>query len=220
MNTIHTHRHDQISDRSLMGFITLFGAYVAAVALCGFHGTKLLGLGPLTFDAGLITYAFPFLVTDICSEVYGTRYSQKIVFGGLIGVITAIITTKISLVLPASSDWHLANEYDAIFNAGGRIAFAVICTFVVSQLVDIYVFSWLRKKTDGKYLWLRNNVSTMVGGLLDAVIFTTIAFYGVYPVLPIIFSAYTARIIITAIDTPLVYLGVWILRKKYPELQK
>ncbi len=220
MGDIHTNRHDQISDRSLTGFIVLFGAYVAAVALCGFHGTKLLSLGPLTFDAGLITYAFPFLVTDICSEVYGTKYSRKIVFGGLIGIIVAILTTKLSLILPASPDWELASEYDSIFNAGGRIAFAVICTFVVSQLVDISVFSWLRQKTDGKFLWLRNNLSTAIGGLLDAIIFTTIAFYGTYPVIPIIVSAYAARLIITAIDTPLVYAGVWFLRNKYPELKK
>ncbi len=220
MNEQTIGRTKQITDRSILGFAALFGIYCGAVALGGPHGAKLVGIGPLVFDAGLVTYSLSFMMTDICSEVYGKFYSRKMVLGGFFALIAALITTQIAMSVPAAAEWELANEYVSVFGAGSRLVIAAMVTFIVSQFVDIQVFTWIRRKTGGKYLWLRNNLSTLAGGAMDAIIFSTIAFYGVYPVLPIILSAYTIRIFISLIDTPLVYLGVWILRKKYPELKK
>jgi uncharacterized integral membrane protein (TIGR00697 family) len=95
-----------------------------------------------------------------------------------------------------------------------------LATYITSQLTDIAIFAWIKKKTNGKYLWLRNNGSTMIAGLVDAVVFTTVAFYGVYDLLPIILSAYAARVIISMIDTPFIYLGRNILYRLYPELKE
>ncbi|NND65283.1 MAG: queuosine precursor transporter, partial [Gammaproteobacteria bacterium] len=86
-------------------------------------------------------------------------------------------------------------------------------TFVISQAADLFVFSWLRRKTRGRHLWLRNNVSTIVGGGLDSVVFSTIAFFGVFPILPVILSAWFIRVAMSVVDTPIVYLMVWCLRQ-------
>lgn len=181
---------------------------------------QLINIGPFIFDAGLITFALTFLCTDIVGEVYGKTYAKRLIFGGFIAIIVGLIFTKIALELPGAADWELAGEYNAIFGMGSRVSFALLATYITSQLTDIAVFAWIKKKTNGKYLWLRNNGSTMIAGLVDAVVFTTVAFYGVYDILPIIMSAYVARVIISMIDTPFVYLGRNILYRLYPELKE
>ncbi|MGB0925144.1 MAG: queuosine precursor transporter, partial [Minisyncoccia bacterium] len=199
--------------------IALFAAFVSAAVFAGLHGAKLLQIGPLVFDAGLVTFAVTFLCTDIVSEVYGKTYAKRLIIGGFIALVVGMILTQVALVLPAATEWEIAAEYNTIFSTGIRISLAMLATYITSQLTDIAVFAWIRKKTGSKYLWLRNNGSTMVAGLVDAIVFTTIAFYGVYDILPIILSAYTARIIISVIDTPFVYLGRNILYRLYPELE-
>jgi len=202
----------------LLGYVILAGIFVTSAVLGGAHGSKLIELGALTFDGGLLTYSLSFLATDIVSEVYGRGYSRKIVIAGFIGHFTALLTTLLALNLPASPD--SVQGFDSVFGIGARIFIAAMVAYLTSQFTDVTLFSWLKSKTGGRHLWLRNNVSTLGGGLLDAVLFSTIAFYGVYPVIPIIVSAYTVRIAISLLDTPFIYAGVYILRRSYPELRR
>lgn len=208
-----------INERNITGFIILFAVFVGAAAIAGLHGAKLISVGSLVFDAGLITFALTFLCTDIVSEVYGKLYAKRLIIGGLVAIVVGLIFTKIALTLPGAADWELAGEYNAIFGMGSRVSLALIATYITSQLTDIAIFAWIRKKTGAKYLWLRNNGSTMIAGLVDAVVFTTVAFAGVYEILPIIASAYVARLVISVVDTPFVYLGRNILYRLYPELK-
>lgn len=200
-------------------FIVFASLHAGALITAGIHGAKLTNLGGLVFDAGLITFSITFIITDIVSELFGKKYSKKIIFGSLCALLCAYFVTQFILMLPADSQWELESEFSAILGTGSRIFIAALVTYVFSQLVDIWIFSYIRQKTGAKYLWLRNNLSTLGGGLVDAVVFSTIAFYGVYDVLPIIISAYTMRIIISILDTPLIYLIIYILRKKYPDLR-
>jgi uncharacterized integral membrane protein (TIGR00697 family) len=216
---IHLNRQKQINDKNLFGFAMLFAAFVGAASIAGLHGAKLIQIGSLVFDAGLLTFSITFLCTDIVSEVYGKAYSKKLIFGGLVAILVGMLFTKVALAIPGAPEWELASEYNAIFGAGSRVSLALIATYVTSQFIDITVFAWIRRITKGKHLWLRNNLSTMVGGLVDAIVFTTVAFAGVYELLPIIGSAYAMRLIISVVDTPLVYLGVHFLHKIYPELK-
>jgi len=217
MNTTNINKN--INENNLNGFIVLFAMFIGAAAIAGLHGAKLINIGPFIFDAGLLTFAVTFLCTDIVSEVYGKLYAKRLIFGGFIAIIVGLIFTKIALSLPGAADWELAAEYNAIFGLGSRVSLALLATYITSQLTDITVFAWIRRKTGKNYLWLRNNGSTMIAGLVDAVVFTTVAFAGVYEILPIIGSAYAARVIISLIDTPLVYLGRNILYRTYPELK-
>ena len=202
------------ADRKLFIYSILLAFYASALTIAGPHGAKLAQLGPFTFDAGLLTYSVCFLVTDIVSEVYGKKFSRQIIISSFFGLLVAFCMTKVALLLPASSDWSSAEGYSFVFGTGNRIFLAVLIAYVASQLTDIYVFSLVKKLTNGRHLWLRNNLSTMAGGLLDAILFSTIAFYGTYPVIPIITSAYIIRIALSVVDTPLVYLAVYFLKGK------
>lgn len=195
-------------------FLALLGTYAGALFMASIHGSKLAHFGPLLFDAGAIIYAFTFVVTDIVAEVFGKKSAVRIVYAGFFGLIGSLIATQVAIALPEAASWELREEYTIIISTGTRVVIACIISFILSQAIDLTVFAYLREKTKGKHLWLRNNLSTICGGGIDAVVFSTIAFYGVYPLPPIILASFLVRVIISAIDTPLVYLIVWTLRKQ------
>ena len=112
---------------------------------------------------------------------------------------------------------YTPNEYDfahphmvSLFMFLPRVAFASMLAYIVSQLLDTNIYQWVREKTGGKYLFLRNNVSTMIGQLVDTIIFTAVAFIGVFEprvVLMIGISTYLLKVLIAALDTPFLYLA-------------
>jgi len=210
---------NKLTEKNLLGFMVLAGIFLGGVSVAGFHGTKLLQFGSLVFDAGILTISLTFLCTDIISETYGRGLSRKLIIAGLFAIIAVAVFTTLNVALPGAAEWELASEYGAIMGQNLRILLAVVVAYTCSQLTDIYIFAKLKKATGGKLLWLRNNISTMTGGLVDAILFSTIAFYGTYEILPIIISAYIVRIAVSLIDTPIVYLGVWGIRKIHPELK-
>jgi hypothetical protein len=77
----------------------------------------------------------------------------------------------------------------------------------------------LKRLTTERYLWLRNNVSTIVSQLLDSVVFITIAFYGVMPLVPLILGQWVVKVAIALLDTPLVYLLVYLVRRRLPPVK-
>ncbi len=212
----HTKVH--ISDNNFYPYIVLFSVYVVGMVYAVIHSIKLTQIGPITIDAGMIIYATTYALTDIVTEIYGKRYAKKMVWGSIIGLITAYVFTQLSFALPASSEWQHEHEFNTVFDMGLRVFIAGLITLMVSQLLDIFVYSRIKAYTGEKMLWLRNNCSTIAGGIVNALIFYTIAFYGVFPIGEMILFAMAISIIVALCDTPLVYLAVYIMHKIHPEM--
>lgn len=219
---IHSNRAKQISDRSLFPYTILFSLYLSMVVMGALLATKLVQFGSVIFDAGLPVYAISFFITDIVSEIYGKQYSRKMIWSAFLALIVSFLCIKLVLVLPGAEAWQIAGEFNTVFGMSNQIYIAALVVFLLSQYVDITVFAWVRKKTNGKHLWLRNNISTLAGGAVDAFLFALIAFYGVYSmdvIWGIATTAYVVKILIAAFDTPFAYFGVWIMHRLYPELK-
>ncbi|MBU0662749.1 queuosine precursor transporter, partial [Candidatus Micrarchaeota archaeon] len=109
-------------------------------------------------------------------------------------------------------------EYALVFGTTLRIFIASIAGFLFSQLHDVWAFHYWKQKTQGKFLWLRNNASTIVSQLIDTVLFMFIAFYAVTPkhdvsyIIALIIPYYLLKVVVAILDTPFVYLGVNWLR--------
>ena len=141
-----------LQDSEIMIYSIFLAIYASSIAMAGPHGSKLVQLGPLVFDAGLITYSLCFIVTDIVSEVYGKSFSKKIILASFWALIFVFVTTRIALWAPPSPGWDGAGAYDYIFGVGSRVFIAALISFVLSQITDIYVFAWIKAKTGAKYL--------------------------------------------------------------------
>ena len=195
-----------------LGKVGLFIWIPMATIIANIQVLKLVELFGVVSTLGNIVYASSFLVTDILSENYGKKSAQKAVVIGFFTMIASVGMLQLSLLfIPASDDWaqpHL----QALFGLLPRIMFGSITAFAFSQLHDVWAYDfWKRRFPDTKFIWLRNNASTMVSQLIDTAIFTLIAFAYVYPpaiLLEIALTTYLFKWVVAALDTPFIYLAV------------
>jgi len=94
-----------------------------------------------------------------------------------------------------------------------RIVIASMITYLISQHHDVWAFHFWKEKTRDKDLWLRNNASTIVSQFIDSVLFISLAFYNVFPILPLILGQFIIKIIIALLDTPFIYISVWLINR-------
>ncbi|MBT4541312.1 queuosine precursor transporter [Candidatus Woesearchaeota archaeon] len=193
------------------------GLYVwtaAAVILANLQVLKTIQLFGMVATLGNIIYGSIFLSTDILSENHGKKAAKKAVWIGFFVLIAATIIMQLCLqFVPDASDFA-HGSLEVLFGFLPRIALASLTAYLISQHFDVWYFHFLKKKTSGKYLWLRNNMTTMTSQFFDSIIFVMIAFWGVFPntvLWEIFLTTYVLKWVVALIDTPFIY---WAKRMK------
>ena len=228
-----------LQDKAESAFSVLMAGFVMVLVLTNIIGVKLFlafpellpnGLfgEPVTLTTGILTYPITFLFTDIVCEVFGRKRANLMVYTGFAMSLLSLILVQVALVVPGSTVWPAGNPnyetveamqtaFDSVFTLPGILIFASMSAYLVAQLMDVRLFHFWKRVTNGRHLWLRNNGSTMVSQLADTVIVNSI-FLGFGLGLPwdivgkIIVAVYLFKIGMAALDTPLIYLGVALLR--------
>ena len=165
---------------------------------------------------GNILFASTFLVTDILSEIAGKKEAQKAVNLGIFtSVLFIIISQSWLLYQPSAND--LAQEpIRSIFSNTPRLMIVSVLVYAICQRFDVWAYHkwWNFTKTkfgdEKRFLWLRNNGSTLISQLLNTILYTFGAFWGMYefPVLiNIALASYVIFIVTSLADTPFVYLA-------------
>lgn len=192
------------------GRVGLIALMVFSLVLCNIQVLKIVELFGITTTLGNILYSGIFLATDILSECYGKKEARQAVLISFLFLIMASVYMQIALIyIPAPEDFaqpHL----EAIFGLLPRVTLASLLAYGISQSFDIWAFLRIKTATQGRFLWLRNNASTLLSQFLDSLIFCGVAFYGLYPlgvVLEILLSTYLIKAIVTVLETPFVYAG-------------
>ncbi|MBN2179102.1 MAG: queuosine precursor transporter [Deltaproteobacteria bacterium] len=185
--------------------------FVTSLLLANIMATKIVVIGGLILPAAIILYPLTFLFTDVVSEIEGRESARTLVMTGFYMSIVMVAVLFIGKLLPPAPFWQHQGAYETILGSTPRIVLASMIAYLISQNHDVWAFHWLKKKTEGKYLWLRNNLSTVVSQLIDSVLFIGIAFAGTYPMKTIavmIVSQYLVKVGIALLDTPFCYLLV------------
>ncbi len=197
----------------------LFGLFITSMVLVNTVGTKIISLFDVRVSVGIFFMPAMYLVTDIIGEVKGKKRALYFVRVSIIMLIFLFLMVALCVAIPPHSSYHLNSEYASIFGSTLRMTLASLISFTVSQNIDIFIFSIVKKMTKEKHLWIRNNVSTMISQLFDTIIFMFIAFYNINPkfnaafIVSLIIPYWIFKIIFALIDTPLCYLGVKWLKK-------
>ncbi|MBS3985674.1 MAG: queuosine precursor transporter [Selenomonadales bacterium] len=193
------------------GKVGMYCWIVLSIIVCNIEVLKTVAIGGIVATTGNVLYGATFLATDIINEIYGPKSARTGVWLGFLAMISTTVMLQLTLAfVPHASDWahpHLS----ALFSFLPRIAFASLSAYLVSQFMDIHIFVRLRAKfSSNKYIWLRNNGSTLLSQLVDSVVFSLLAFTGVFPwdiVLQITASTYLLKAVIALLDTPFVYIA-------------
>ena len=158
--------------------------------------------------SNIIFSLLTFPVTDIISEIWGKEYAKRTVWISFGAQALFVLFIQGSIYLPAAGFWERQDAYQSALGSGPRILLASMVAFLSSQIWDVVVYGKLKVITKGRFIVVRNNISTFSSQLVNSSLFITIAFYGSQPVLKLITGSILLKWLIAAIDTPLVYLGV------------
>ena len=214
---------------SILIFIRLFGyvgifIYSALAVIAGnIQVLKTVDFfySPEPVALGTILFASTFLCTDILSEYYGKEKARTNI---LIGFCAFLFMTLLMVLTigfkPSEGDWA-QESLTNIFTPMRRFFIASMIAYLISQYFDVWFFSYLKKITSEKYLWLRNNLSTIVSSLVDNTVFSIFAWIllnpetvSVYNVIMIyILGTYLLRILIALLDTPFIYVAKFFIKK-------
>ena len=193
----------------------------------GGAGLRVFGSDPLDFNltAGVIIWPVVFVTTDIINEYFGPSGVRRVSWltAGLI--LYAFLVITLVTHLPPAAFWLDLNNKDAagnslninlafsaIFRQGLGIIAGSLTAFLIGQLIDASVFSWLRRRTGERYIWLRATGSTLVSQLIDSFVVLWIAFhlFGNWPLALVIQVAtinYIYKVVAALVLTPVLYVA-------------
>lgn len=232
-----------IQERRVLVFLILSGLFLGTLGMLNILGitrfVKIFSYHGLDIAVavGALPYPLTFLCTDLISELYGRRRANQVVWVGLLLNLWVFLIVWLGAILPGFEATDPTTG-DIVRDAAGRLpiffeirhltfgtVFASMCAYLTAQFVDVQLFHFWKNLTQGKYLWLRNNGSTLLSQLVDtsAVILITHFFAGVLPLNPdqslwpqlMLFIAYgyAFKLVAALLDTGPFYLCVYGLSK-------
>jgi uncharacterized integral membrane protein (TIGR00697 family) len=171
-------------------------------------------------SVGILPYPLTFLITDLISEIYGKAKANQVVITGIFASFFSIGILLLADFVPALANSPINDQtFKTVFSMSPLAVFASMIAYLIAQLVDIRIYHFWKRKTNGKMLWLRNNFSTFSSQFIDSVM--VIGLLCLFSILSwdlfwgLVFSAFIFKVIIAFLDTPLLYLFVWLFRKKF-----
>lgn len=197
-------------------FEYVMALFVAVLLISNVASSKILRLGPFTFDGGTILFPVSYIFGDILTEVYGYARSRRVIWTGF--VCTGLMALVFAIVgaLPAAPGWDAQEAYMAILGITPRIVLASLIAFFSGEFSNSYILAKMKIWTQGRWLWTRTIASTIVGEGVDSLLFVLIAFYGALP-LPllgsVIVSNYVFKVGVEVLATPVTYAITGFLKR-------
>ena len=195
-------------------FIVLAGIFITNAIVAELIGGKLIQIGPFVMSMGIVPWPIVFITTDLINEYFGETGVRKlsVLTASLIGY--AFFVVLVSLQIPAAVGISPVSDaqFSSVFGQSLWIIVGSIVAFLVSQLIDVWLFHFLKSKTGSKMIWLRSTGSTVISQLFDSFIVLGIAFWlpGKINTQTFIYSALTGygfKLILAIVLTPLIYIG-------------
>lgn len=201
----------------------IIAVYVIYLTLSQILALKIVKIGIWSPPAGVLTFPFLYQLTDTMNEHFGQKETHKMILIAFITQILMVIFIYFGNTLePADSWWVTQETWLSIFGQQTHIVAASWITFLLTNNLDAIIFTWVKKLTKGKYLWIRSIFSDVPMLFLDSALFVTLAF-GVFQglwflVFDLIIAQTVTKWIFGVVDTPFIYLDRWIVNS--PRLSK
>tara|TARA_B110000495_G_C22799242_1_gene466903 strand:- start:93 stop:800 length:708 start_codon:yes stop_codon:yes gene_type:complete len=181
---------------------------------------KVFGIPLFELSVGILPYPITFLITDLISEIFGQKKANQVVVAGIFASFFSIGILLLADFVPAIQSSPIDNEtFSQVFSLSPLAVLASMIAYLFAQFIDIKLYHYWKKVTQGKHLWLRNNFSTFASQFLDT--FTVILLLCLFGVLPwdlflgLVVSGFIFKVLVAAIDTPFLYLSVYLIRKRF-----
>ena len=181
---------------------------------------EIFGSKLFEISVGILPYPITFLITDLISEIYGKKRANDIVIAGIFASFFSVGIIMIADYVPATSWSEIDNKtFTNVFSKTIIAVGSSMITYLFAQFVDIQIYHFWKRLTKGKHLWLRNNFSTWFSQFVDTLCIISLLCY--FEIIPwenfngLLISGFLFKVLVAALDTPFLYIGVYIFRKRF-----
>lgn len=201
-------------------YVILAGIFITNAIVAELIGGKLIHVGSTVMSIGILPWPIVFITTDLINEYFGEKGVRKLslITASLISYTFVILF--LAMKIPAVNGDNLVSDaqFNGVFGQSLWIIVGSITAFLVSQLIDVSIFHFVKNRTGNKMIWLRSTGSTAISQLFDSFIVLGIAFWmtGKMTTEVFIISAFTGyfvKLIIAVLMTPVIYLGHYLIEK-------
>ena len=209
-------------------FLCLSSIFIASLVSCNLIFQKFFQidiwipfLGMYTFQqsVGLLPYPITFIVTDIISELYGKQKANQVVTAGLLASLFMLLIVTVSDNIPSAPFGVGSEVFSKVFGLSSAAVFASMMAYLFAQYIDVRLFHFWKKLTNGKHLWLRNNASTIFSQLVDtSVVLFLLCYFSVIEwnmFFQLLLNGFLFKVLFAAIDTPIIYVILYYARKYF-----
>ena len=200
-------------------YVVLAGIFITNAIVAELTGGKLIDVFGVPMSIGILPWPIVFITTDLINEYFGEKGVKKLslITAGLIAYTFIILFFAIKI--PSTGISSVSTEqFTAVFGQSQLIIIGSIAAFLVSQMIDVSIFHFVKNRTGNKMIWLRSTGSTVISQLFDSFIVLGIAFYlpGIMDTKTYIisgFTGYSVKLVIAILMTPMIYLGHYLIEK-------
>jgi uncharacterized integral membrane protein (TIGR00697 family) len=199
-------------------YVVLAGIFITNALVAELIGGKLIYIGNNIMSLGILPWPIVFITTDLINEYFGEKGVKKLSLITAALIAYTFILLLIGLNIPAVKGDGLItdDQFSAVFGQSMWIIVGSITAFLVSQLIDVTLFHFLKNRTGEKMLWLRSTGSTIISQLFDSFIVLGIAFWlpgkiNSETFVASAFTGYSVKLLIAIGLTPLIYLGHYLI---------
>jgi uncharacterized integral membrane protein (TIGR00697 family) len=201
-------------------YVILAGIFITNAVVAELIGGKLIFVGTAVMSIGILPWPIVFVTTDLINEYFGEKGVKKLSLITASLIAYCFLLLYFAIKIPAAKGISTVSDeqFFAVFGQSMWIIVGSITAFLVSQLIDVTIFHFVKNRTGNKMIWLRSTGSTVISQLFDSFIVLGIAFWmtGIMTTDVFIKSAFTGyfvKLIIAICMTPVIYLGHYFIKK-------
>lgn len=194
--------------------------FVAILLISNIASSKILLLGPFSFDGGTILFPLSYIFSDVLTEVYGYANNRKVIWLGFSCALLMSLVLMFVTYLPSAPDWTGQAAFQQVLGITPRIVAGSLLAYWLGNFTNSYILAKIKIWTAGRLLFLRTISSTLIGEALDTAVFVLVAFYGVLSpelLTSVLISNYIFKCSVEIIFTPITYKVVALLKKAEQE---
>ncbi len=185
--------------------VLIIGLYITCEIIANTTAAKPVMVAGIVVPAAVFIYALTFTLIDLVNERFGKQGARYVVYTAFLANLLLAAYAQFAIWLPPAPFYQGQEAFASVLGSTPRIVVASLTAYLVASLIDTEIFAWWRVRVGG-YRWLRVLFSNAVSTLVDSAVFITIAFLGVFPVLPLIRGQYVVKMAVTLVSIPLIYL--------------
>jgi uncharacterized integral membrane protein (TIGR00697 family) len=177
-------------------------------------------LGGIFTDGGALLFPLTYVLGDVLAEVYGLRQARRaIVLGFILSAVASIMFLLVGAAPPAPG-YENNEAFRAVLGFVPQIVLASLCGFLAGQFLNAYVLVKIKERFGERRLWVRLFSSTVVGELVDTVLFSVIAFATIFTteqLVSFIVVGWLWKVGVEALLLPVTYAVIKAVKRREPD---